>query len=154
MSSATQYSRGTASLEVPRPQSLVVLTKAVLVWPHCAKHMSVMCFNTTQHKLDWETWSPVRSSTNSLPFKVPRTSTLYPKRPVSEPYKQPVQSSTYCHLLQWASHWSWKKNWDKRDKNFRSPEGHTLTLRLLMSYIYGAPILDVSRSHTTTHHSR
>jgi len=31
---------------------------------------------------------------------------------------------------------------------------HILTLRLLMSYIYGAPILDVSRSHTTTHHSR
>ena len=34
----------------------------------------------------------------------------------------------------------------------------SLTLRLLMSYIYmciyGAPILDVSRSHTTTHHSR
>jgi len=28
-----------------------------------------------------------------------------------------------------------------------------LTHRLLMSYIYGAPILDVSRSHTT-HHSR
>ena len=26
----------------------------------------------------------------------------------------------------------------------------TLTLRRLMSYIYGAPILDVSRSHTTT----
>ena len=30
----------------------------------------------------------------------------------------------------------------------------SLTLRLLMSYIYGAPILDVSRSHTTTNHSR
>ena len=40
----------------------------------------------------------------------------------------------------------------------------SLTLRLLMSYIYiyvcvcvcvcGAPILDASRSHTTTHHSR
>ena len=32
----------------------------------------------------------------------------------------------------------------------------SLTLRLLMLYIYiyGAPILDVSRSHTTTHHSR
>ena len=29
-----------------------------------------------------------------------------------------------------------------------------LTLRLLMSYMYGAPILDVSRSHTTTQHSR
>ena len=30
----------------------------------------------------------------------------------------------------------------------------SLTLRPLMSYIYGAPILDVSRSHTTTQHSR
>ena len=29
-----------------------------------------------------------------------------------------------------------------------------LTLRQLMSYIYGAPILDISRSHTTTQHSR
>ena len=29
-----------------------------------------------------------------------------------------------------------------------------LTLRRLMSYIYGAPILGVSRSHTTTQHSR
>ena len=30
----------------------------------------------------------------------------------------------------------------------------SLILKLLMFYIYGAPILDVSRSHTTTHHSR
>ena len=32
----------------------------------------------------------------------------------------------------------------------------SLAIRLLMSYmyIYGAPIPDVSRSHTTTHHSR
>ena len=30
----------------------------------------------------------------------------------------------------------------------------SLTLRRLMSYIYGGPILDVSRSHTTTQHSR
>ena len=30
----------------------------------------------------------------------------------------------------------------------------SLTLRRLMSYISGAPILDVSRSHTTTQHSR
>jgi len=30
----------------------------------------------------------------------------------------------------------------------------SLTLRLLMSYIYGAHILDVSRSHTTTQRSR
>ena len=30
----------------------------------------------------------------------------------------------------------------------------SLPLRLLMSYVYGAPILDVSRSQTTTQHSR
>jgi len=30
----------------------------------------------------------------------------------------------------------------------------SLTLRRLMSYIHGAPIFDVSRSHTTTQHSR
>ena len=30
----------------------------------------------------------------------------------------------------------------------------TLTLRRLMSYLHGAPILDVSRSQTTTQHSR
>ena len=30
----------------------------------------------------------------------------------------------------------------------------SLTLRLLMSYTFGAPILDVSRSHTTTRHNR
>jgi hypothetical protein len=29
-----------------------------------------------------------------------------------------------------------------------------LTLRVLISYIYGVHILDVSRSHTTTHHSQ
>jgi len=32
--------------------------------------------------------------------------------------------------------------------------GVSLTFRRLMSYIYGAPILDVSRPHTTTQHSR
>jgi len=30
----------------------------------------------------------------------------------------------------------------------------SLIIRLLMLYIYGAPILDVSRSYTTTGHSR
>jgi hypothetical protein len=36
----------------------------------------------------------------------------------------------------------------------RNTYGTHLTLRWLMSYIYGAPIPDVSRSHTTTQHSR
>jgi len=37
---------------------------------------------------------------------------------------------------------------------FATSSPDLLTLRLLMSYIYGAPILDVSRSHTATQHSR
>jgi len=37
---------------------------------------------------------------------------------------------------------------------FTNSELRGLTLRSLMLYIYGAPILDVSRSHTTTQHSR
>ena len=45
--------------------------------------------------------------------------------------------------------------WFKRiTRKNRSVTRDILTLRLLMSYIYGAPILDVSRSHTTTQHSR
>jgi len=42
----------------------------------------------------------------------------------------------------------------KRSANGYKTLVKSLTLRLLMSYIYGAPILDVSRSHTTTQHSR
>ena len=42
----------------------------------------------------------------------------------------------------------------KRVHGHSLPNPSQLTLRWLMSYIYGAPILDVSRSHTTTQHSR
>jgi len=41
---------------------------------------------------------------------------------------------------------------DRRKIN--ATEMDALTLRRLMSYIYGAPILDVSRSYATTQHSR
>ena len=40
------------------------------------------------------------------------------------------------------------------DTVFTGAAAGSLKLRRLMSYIYGAPILDVSRSHTTTQHSR
>jgi len=50
----------------------------------------------------------------------------------------------------------WPISWAVRWRHCVSPRSHSLTLRWLMSYIYiyGAPILDVSRSHTTTQHSR
>jgi len=44
-----------------------------------------------------------------------------------------------------------KKNHKKN--SVKSKVHKVLTLRRLMSYIYGAPILDISRSHTTTQHS-
>ena len=43
---------------------------------------------------------------------------------------------------------------DVYDFATRNPSYKELTLRRLTSYIYGAPILDVSRSDTTTQHSR
>jgi len=46
----------------------------------------------------------------------------------------------------------WELN--KLTQNYQKSPQKLLTLRWLMSYIYGAPILDVSRSHTTTQHSR
>ena len=39
-------------------------------------------------------------------------------------------------------------------RHITEDHNHILTLRRLMSYIYGALILDISRSHTTTQHSR
>ena len=42
----------------------------------------------------------------------------------------------------------------KDKNNLHIFERQILTLRSLTLYIYGAPILDVSRSHTTTQHSR
>jgi hypothetical protein len=68
-------------------------------------------------------------------------------------HRQPPRRISHCHLstvlysvhfviilAAWGCAMSW---WWSH-----------LTLRLLMSYIYGAPILDVSRSHTMTQHSR
>jgi len=50
--------------------------------------------------------------------------------------------------------WKWLVMNGCECRNLNSAAVGFLTLRRLMSYIYGAPILDVSRSHTTTQHSR
>jgi len=92
---------------------------------------------------------------------------------------RPVQSLSACTRVQFTLYFRpirTDKQWNMRWINPLNPElnpifyllallAHhflhvsrirvkSLTLRLLMSYIYGAHILDVSRSHTTTHHSR
>ena len=50
-----------------------------------------------------------------------------------------AQSNPICYLLALLAHHFLHVSWIRVK---------SLTLRLLMSYIYGAPILDVSRSHT------
>ena len=53
-----------------------------------------------------------------------------------------------------AKFWSWKSKKVYYLVDLTVNDRMLLTLRRLMSYIYAAPILDVSRSHTTTQHSR
>ena len=65
-------------------------------------------------------------------------------RPLSKPTEQRVIFHAMILKLSDAQH----------RKVFWTISVSRLTLRRLMSYIYGAPILDVSRSHTTTQHSR
>ena len=67
--------------------------------------------------------------------------------PTLQSHDCPVQSShhTYTILAQYI-----KIKFSAHSVSLSS----TLTLRLLMSYIYGVHILDVSRSHTTMHHNR
>jgi len=67
----------------------------------------------------------------------------------------PVSVIKTSHLIMYREiivYFSWDPY--KTHKNTVCAERIILTLRRLMSYIYGAPILDVSRSHTTTQHSR
>ena len=88
-----------------------------------------------------------------------------------------ISLHTQLHDVEWEDcSKQWRKNYNKQLINPLKPElnpicyllallAHhflavdrirvkSLTIRLLMSYIYGAPILDVSRPHTTTQHSR
>ena len=51
-------------------------------------------------------------------------------------------------------HWKAHVKKKREELGLKYKKMYWLTLRRLMSYIYGAPILDVSRSHTTTQHSR
>jgi len=73
-------------------------------------------------------------------------------------HHQPVQKfPSFCEtrrlVIVFTTSEHFSLSWVRRTQ-LRLPQPISLTLRRLMSYIYGAPILDVSRSHTTTQHSR
>ena len=66
--------------------------------------------------------------------------------------------SPYTRSVPWTAKYSEVLEFTCQTTRPNMAEELVLTLRWLMSYIYiyiyGAPILDVSRSHTTTQHSR
>ena len=80
----------------------------------------------------------------------------------SEPCRRVIQSTGPVYfILRVFKHRNWWQKYSGQKCNRYSNHPvlnfwlhANLTLRRLMSYIYGAPILDVSRSHTTTQHSR
>ena len=82
-----------------------------------------------------------------LPFLQPRNSFSYCSNSYSE-FLNPLnpELNPICYLLALLGAYHFLHVSRIRVK--------LLTFRLLMSYIYGEPILDVSRSHTTTQHSR
>jgi len=103
------------------------------------------------------------SSSNSVPDEVEwscsRHLPLYPKKSATQ---HPLNMRLGWHQSPWGRLGKQKSiapnaqhapiPWSPIPQSRR--HGIILTLRRLMSYIYGAPILDVSRSHTTTQHSR
>ena len=77
-------------------------------------------------------------------------------------YKQKLLIAVYCDSCKKCANTLWKGRGELTLLKVNVIEGYMihivtislLTLRLLMSYICGTPILYVSRSHTTTQHSR
>ena len=101
-------------------------------------------FNITFISTAWCLWSALRllrcKTFNAYVHFVPVLSSGRSQSALFNPLKPEL--NPICYLLALLAH------------HFLHVRVKSLTIRLLMSYIYGAPILDVSRSHTTTQHSR
>jgi hypothetical protein len=93
---------------------------------------------------------PAKSSRSSSPLQYPAIYDGFPHSP----------SQLCLHPDWWLNtderHFHSSTNTEGTNKGLFVTLSYSLTLKLLMSYIYiyGAPILDVSRSHTTMQHSQ
>ena len=99
------------------------MIKSVVMWLHILVVSLLMCVCRTVR--DWN----IHTSTRTLPiYMQPHHHWLNPLNPELNPI---------CYLLALLAHHFLHVSWIRVK---------SLTLRLLMLYIYGAPILDVSRS--------
>ena len=97
----------------------------------CGKYM-VFCNYNVDRALDTGVLVTGALTSNAVSVGIMYTTTQTRKETRKQPHLFIVTYINYYHVI----------------------FNYSLTLRRLMSYIYGAPILDVSRSHTTTQHSR
>jgi len=89
--------------------------------------------------------------------KLTEAKTLDPERKLctfTTTKPNPTEDSKHCIIVIFLETLSDIRTHNDYFKRQLFAAWYRLTLRRLMSYIYGAPILDVSRSHTTTQHSR
>jgi len=94
------------------------------------------------------------------PFWISREPVAWPWCNLAANHRRPYCASVNSHSPVGASQPAVRRRWLSlrtvwpSQTQISSILTAILTLRWLMSYIYGAPILDVSRSHTTMQHSR
>ena len=96
-----------------------------------------------QHSVHTSVWGHNRKIAVEMDRTVVEISDGLPKEYILNPLKPEL--NPICYLLALLAH---------HFLHVSRIRVKSLTIRLLISYIYGAPILDVSRSHTTTQHSR
>ena len=126
------------SLRAPERTSILVVVLriygAIPLLPLCLRNVHVNKFTFCVFVLATAQW------------KAYRTVSLYSSSGLINPLNPELNPICYLLALLGAHHFL----------HVSSIRVKLLTFRLLMSYIYiyGAPILDVSRSHTTTQHSR
>ena len=128
--------------------------------PSCAEDKNELSDTCTPHTISWHAlgtfafllvafsiFNPVNAKLNPICHLLAKLS--HPILQISRIRVNPLKPelNSICFLLALLAH---------HFLHVSRLRVKSLTFRLLMSYvyIYGAPILDVSRSHTTTQHSR
>ena len=125
-------------------------------WHHLKAHPFLAIRSADEHRMI-NSFSNTTSYSTFYAFISSFRITLWPMWLVNskrEPWLYPPYSHAQEDKQNWQTWWKICAVPENIQFSFSCSFFTQLTLRWLMSYIYGAPILDVSRSHTTTQHSR